>query len=417
MRIRLKYTLFEHEALYLHKGEQRLSPGHLKALQLFYREKDFPYYSLVHNGIRFCEYVGVIKVGDVTIEVLPKADKSTGFDHWRKILIDMMRSVGLLNPAAPTYANLKVKNISLLDTYLELFISEVEGLIHKGLIKRYRKKEINTTALKGKLLINKHISKNFIHQERFYVSQTIYDKQHLLNQIIYKTLTTVTQLGTSSHLISRYNNALLHFPEQISLMINETLFDNIRYDRKSQDYQKAIDIAKIILLNYHPDIRHGSSHVLALMFDMNDLWEKFVLKALQRHNTGFQVHGQVSKDFWSNSQGRKKSMRPDIIIKEENKIIAVLDTKWKNIGEGLPSDDDLRQLYAYSRYHDNAQAFLLYPNDKLEVIQGAYRKTNYEDRETPGGIIKINIENGKKEGMISLNKVLTHVIVRHYRLA
>jgi 5-methylcytosine-specific restriction enzyme subunit McrC len=413
MRIRLKYTLFEHEALYLHKGEQRLSPDHLKALQLFYREKDFPYYSLVHNGIRFCEYVGVIKVGDVTIEVLPKADKSTGFDHWRKILIDMMRSVGLLNPAAPTYANLKVKNISILDTYLELFISEVEGLIHKGLIKRYRKKEINTTALKGKLLINKHISKNFIHQERFYVSQTIYDKQHLLNQIIYKTLTAVTQLGTLSHLISRYNNALLHFPEQTSLMISETLFDNIRYDRKSQDYQKAIDIAKIILLNYHPDIRHGSSHVLALMFDMNDLWEKFVLKALQRHNTGFQVHGQVSKDFWSNSQGRKKSMRPDIIIKEENKIIAVLDTKWKNIGEGLPSDDDLRQLYAYSRYHDNAQAFLLYPNDKLEVIQGAYRKTNYEDRETPGGIIKINIENGKKEGMISLNKVLTDVIARH----
>src|SRR5690606_35215386 len=139
MTERNKYTVFEHECLYVHRGEQQLSPNQLKALQLFFKEKDFPYYSLVHNGVRFCEYVGVIKVGDLTIEVLPKADRNHNQTHWRGLLIDMMHSIGLLSPDSPTYSDLKIKSTTILDAYLELFITEVEKLIHQGLIKKYRK--------------------------------------------------------------------------------------------------------------------------------------------------------------------------------------------------------------------------------------------------------------------------------------
>jgi len=64
---------FEHQSLRLDDG---LDPGLLKALQSFYGSgKDFPYYSLIHNGVKFCEYVGVIQVGKTVIEVLPKTDK------------------------------------------------------------------------------------------------------------------------------------------------------------------------------------------------------------------------------------------------------------------------------------------------------------------------------------------------------
>lgn len=406
-----RYIVFEHEALYLHRGEQKLSAVQLKALQLFFKEKEFPYYTLVHNGIRFCEYVGVIKIGNLTIEVLPKADKTSDDKHWRGILIDMIRSVGLLNPDAPSYSNLKIKNVTVLDMYLDLFIVEVERLTHQGLIKKYRKAESNCTALKGKLLIGKQITKNVIHQERFYTEHTIYDHQHRLHQILYKALKTVIKLGSAAHLMSRYQNVLIGFPDQKDIKINENLFEQIHYDRKSKSYQTAVEIAKIILLNYHPDLSQGSNHVLALMFDMNKLWEKFVLKSLQRNlDDGFEVSGQVFKEFWKPENGYAKRIKPDIVIKQNGTAKVVLDTKWKNIRTANPSDDDLRQLYAYSRYHANAPSYLVYPGEETTLINGIYNKVFDDDQETPGGIVKLRVTSGKREGMGNLCTNLTKLI-------
>ncbi|NGM71670.1 McrC family protein [Sphingobacterium sp. SGL-16] len=397
--------MFEHEALYTHRGEKNLTDVQLKALQLFYKEKDFPYYSLVHNGVRFCEYVGVLKVNNLTIEILPKADKSSNHNHWRNLLIDMMRSIGLLKPDAPTHANLKLKQSSILDMYLELFISEVEKLIRQGLIKKYRNIESNYTALKGKLLVAKQVTKNSVHQERFYIQHSVYDQNHLLHEILYLAMHTILKLGTAPHLISRYHNALLYFPDQKTIKIKEEIFNKIKLTRKTAAYQSALDIAKIILLNYHPDMDNGSNNVLALMFDMNMLWEKFVLKSLQRNiHKDMQVTGQISIDFWMAENRYTKRIKPDIVISHNNKPVAVLDTKWKNISDGTPSDDDLRQLYAYSKYHNNVPSYLVYPGEENKIIKGLYAKAFEDDSETPGGLMKIKIGSGKSDGMQLLHQ-------------
>ncbi|MBP3193484.1 hypothetical protein NATSA_12485 [Natronogracilivirgula saccharolytica] len=39
----------------------------------------------------------------------------------------------------------------------------------------------------------------------------------------------------------------------------------------------------MILLNVHPDISRGRDYVLALMFDMNDLWEQYAALQIRRH--------------------------------------------------------------------------------------------------------------------------------------
>ena len=71
--------IFEHESLKI--GEKGFTEKHLKLLSKYLGDKegdDFPYYSLINNGVKFKQYVGVISVGDIQIEVLPKADKIVG---------------------------------------------------------------------------------------------------------------------------------------------------------------------------------------------------------------------------------------------------------------------------------------------------------------------------------------------------
>lgn len=374
-------VVFEHEILRLDKGEKRISPEQLMALQS-YHGNGIPYYSLCYNGVQFNEFVGAIQVGHTLIEVLPKADKVAVSDEqerkWRNILIDMLRVVGNFDIKTPSHSNLEIKPNSILDLYFELFIREVEYLLHNGLVKQYRKKEGNVTALKGSLQFAQHLQQNLTHQERFYVRHSTYDTEHKIHFILFKTLRLLRQINTNTSLNSRIGNLFLNFPEMPDIKVSESTFDKLVLNRKTQSYSKAIEISRLILLQYHPDLSKGRNHVLALMFDMNKLWEQFVLSSLRRNQqSNVIITAQTSKHFWEPENGYRSVIRPDILIKDENGNRMVLDTKWKNLNGFNPSPDDLRQMYVYHEYYGAKKVALVYPGPVSIETKGTYFPTPF----------------------------------------
>jgi 5-methylcytosine-specific restriction enzyme subunit McrC len=371
-------SVFEHECIRStgKLQEDRLHPHELRALQLHHGEKGVPYYSLIHQGVKFREYVGVIQVGPLTIEVLPKIDRGSK-EQWRNILVDMLRKVGAFQVTASSEASLRVKNNSILDLYLEYFINQVEDLQHKGLIKAYRQKEGNTTALKGKLLFQKHVIKNAVHKERFYVRYTIYDADHMMNQLLYKTLVLIKKINTNSLLASKVSRLLLDFPEVQDIKVIEEHFDKLVYTKKNEHYERAMEISRLLLLNYFPDISSGTNNVLALMFDMNLLWEKFVFQSLSKYLTKGTVEPQLTKPYWKLSGKRAVKLKPDVLINIEG-LRYVLDTKWKLPERDKPSYADLQQMYAYGKYFKASHTLLCYPGSHAEFHDGYF--FNEDDR-------------------------------------
>jgi len=152
-------TVFEYESIYYDRGSKQLTKDQYDALDLYHGD-GVPYYKMVRHGVQFKEYVGVIQIGKTLIEVLPKADRnsiSNKVGDWRKMLIGMMRAVGSFDIHDTSSSNLKIKPNTILDLYIEMFIKEVEYLLHNGLAKKYRKREENATALKGNLMFNKQM--------------------------------------------------------------------------------------------------------------------------------------------------------------------------------------------------------------------------------------------------------------------
>ncbi|SDG01827.1 McrC family protein [Chitinophaga filiformis] len=371
-------TVFEHDTLKLHNDRTLL-----EALQDFHGENGVPYFSLGNNCVKFCEYVGVIQIGKTTIEVLPKADHTDSKAAWREALIGMLRSVGVFDVEAPSSSTLNVKHNSILDLYFELFIKEVEHLVHLGLVKKYKKADGNCNSLKGNLLFGEQIQKNLIRKERFFTRHTVYDVQHPLHQILYKAILLLQQLNSNTALTSRMGSLLLHFPEQSDIRVTEAMFEKIIFNRKTEHYRKAIEIARLLLLNYHPDVRTGKNHVLALMFDMNMLWERFVFVSirayLRKQLSDYRVIAQASKYFWKPAAGYRSSIKADIVFKygpEQDKCV-VLDTKWKNLNGSNPSPDDLRQLYVYHEFYDAQKVALVYPGN-FGIKKGIYYDKHHQ---------------------------------------
>jgi len=334
-----------------------------RALSIFHQNGGSDYFSLEHNGIKFKQFVGAIQVDDLTIEILPKIDREADGDKsfWHSILLDMLKACKKLKPSSKQSASLNLKHNSILELYLELYVDELEYIFHSGLIKKYKKTEGNLNALKGSLVFGKHIQQNLVHAERFYTRHTVYNQSHEMHQVLKQALEICDQLSSSYRLTDRIKRLLLVWPEHKQVQIYPALFQKFKRDRKAVSYHEALVIAKLLLLNFHPDIKGGNEHVLSLMFDMNRLWEEFVYRKLLEcsDDLGVMVHQQTHVDFW-NSDHSTKQVKPDLVLIGSGKTI-VVDTKWKQPDDFWPNDNDLKQMFVYKLYYHADDAILLYP--------------------------------------------------------
>lgn len=369
-------TCFEHDTLKL--GQQGFEARHLEALQQYYGNGRTDTFSLVHQGVKFNQFVGVLQVKGLTIEVLPKIDRQEGDQPtYRRVLLQMLRESGLLDVRLSDQSRLRLRDQSILEIYIALFVRECEYLLRHGLLKQYRKRSGNRHALKGALQFHPHIRDNLIHKERFYTRHTVYDTVNHYNQVLYKTLRRLDQMPTSADLSNRIVALLLNFPEMPDIPVDEAFFQKLRFNRKTEPYRQALSLARLILLNQHPDVRSSSQAVFALMFDMNVLWEQWVLSRLKKQLPDtYKVKGQAKTLFWQ-SPSVRKALQPDIVAKPKQDgdgFATVIDTKWKTPDHQKgPSDEDLRQIYAYLHYFEAREGILLYPGQANQVEEtGTY---------------------------------------------
>ncbi|MGY3792979.1 McrC family protein [Aquimarina sp. 433] len=353
-------SVYEHQRLCV--GDQGFLDTHLKALLKLNEYHGFSYFEVIVNGIKFKQYVGVIQVDGLIIEIHPKADKNDIDSKWKGVLLQMLQACGKLKASSAGSALVSKTHLNLLEVYFELYLSELQQLLHRGLIKQYRKETANVKTLKGKLEFAGHIQRNQINKERFYTTHQVYDKDHLLHQILKKALDIVANFSRGSYLYDHCQRVLLDFPEVTSTKATKKQLDQIKLTRKAEPYRYALELARLIILNYSPDISNGKEKMISLLFDMNKLWEEYVLVQLQKycrdHHTDLKISGRQTKRFINSNY-----LQPDIIIVKDNKTF-IIDTKWKIPENTTASISDLRQMYTYARFWNAEKVMLLYPGNR-----------------------------------------------------
>jgi 5-methylcytosine-specific restriction enzyme subunit McrC len=361
--------VFEHTTLPV-RGS--FTPHHFKRLVQYNERHGNRFFAVGFDRIHFRNYVGVIQVGSLTIEILPKADKAldspTQKQKWQGALIEMLRQSGVIRVASMSDAKLRLRSSSLLDIYFESFLTEVDELVHHGQVRKYRQTCGNLPTLKGRILFQRHLAKNIVHRERFFTAHVFYDRNNPFNQILRVALDVLIRVSSNPHLVAFAHSLSFLFEDVDVVEVTERMFSRLHYTRNTERYRKALQLARLIILNYNPDVCGGRENVLAFLFDMNSLFERFVYVQLKRAEAKqasrrISFKAQVSRRFWS-ADGMQKAIRPDIIAQigtGPDYEWVVMDTKWKIPGDGKPGDADLQQMHAYNVQFGARRSFLLYP--------------------------------------------------------
>jgi 5-methylcytosine-specific restriction enzyme subunit McrC len=359
------------------------------------------YYSIHHRKIKLRHFVGVLQLGSLVIEILPKAD-SVSLDSvfWHNALCEMIRLVKNTRGSLVTDTNLRLENARLIDLYLHHFLLQVEMILHKGMTKKYLFKDGNVSSFKGKLNATKDVVNNVSDRSKAYCHYQEYSQDHIYNQVLKEALLVVSRVSPSVEIRMMAQKHLLSF-EGINGLPHNHMLERLSVDRKHHHYEEGLKIAKLILATKSPDAKAGNEDSIAFLFDMNHLFEEFIFKVLKRglYSHGYEVR-RSTKEFWNG-----KILKPDILI-EGNGRKVVIDTKWKN-GTVMPSDPDIKQIFAYNERFGFDSGYLLYPGNYDEGIA----VKNFQDKSHGLGTILISIvdNSGKFNTKLIVEEVLRRI--------
>lgn len=356
-------------------AERELTRAHHAALAAFADATQARYLSCGRHAVRFHSHVGLIQLGDLGIEVLPKADKSEhgGHGRWHRALVRMLRVVGDLGLEELDEARLRTEPGRLFDLFVDRFLGQCERLLRQGLAKGYRTEEENRAAFRGRLLVSRHVRENAVNAARFYVASPVYDHESLPNLALSEALRTIESLPLSSFTRSRARAVRHEFPELPRWRPDLDALARYRFTRNTLRYREALRFARLILFHLTPNVRQGDTPLLALLFDMNTLWERYVAALARRLRLpGIDVSAQDTVPFWKPGGGARRGLRPDLTLRHRatGEVALVIDTKWKVPADRRPSSADLKQMFCYHELYACPRSMLLYPATGLTTEVG-----------------------------------------------
>ena len=213
---------------------------HLRQLAQLRNRLPAGMYRLEYQSVRWGNYVGLVELPEVIIEILPKIDRSSDIVqtrvHWTQLLqqFDFLPQLGNLNP------QLLMQPGELNDTLQRAFIREVSRITQRGLSRQYQSQQSQQYYLRGKLLLTEQIRTNLVQKHRFYVQSQNHVKDHLLNQHIKQALRIVAQSG----LYPTKTNDLLRYFRSVTDISLDTPEPHISLNRVTQHYQLALQIGR-----------------------------------------------------------------------------------------------------------------------------------------------------------------------------
>ena len=371
-----------------------------------YLKKNIGNKSIVYdyNRIKFINYVGIIKVNNLIIEILPKISLSNDIIKDREILMFMLSKCNKLSVDIKELLNSNILKNSLLDILAKVFSKKLLNELQKGLYREYVSKEEALSMIKGKILISKSIKENTINKNKMNCKYDEFTEDNLFNAILKRAINVILFSIKNDDVKKELNIINNIFNDVSDIYVPNNIILNYKLNRMNNRFLECFTLAKLILLNSSMDKSLGKENGFSILFEMNYLYEEYIGVLLKEvfNDTNISINTQEKSRYllWNTLKERNEiALKPDIVIYKDNKPKIIIDTKWKSAtidGKEVYTQGDIYQMYAYiTTYEECQQCILLYPKIN-ENIKHSEWILNDDIRNKKILIYEINLENYEK---------------------
>ncbi|MCK5685805.1 McrC family protein [bacterium] len=343
------------------------------------------------------QWVGVIQIGRMQIEILPKIDDheeavGSQWGQTRQNLLYMLSVAGDIPIRFRDIASLTIRKAPLNETLCAIFARHLLFELLRGAERTYITQEKNLRTFKGRLIINRHILKNAGHRERFFCRFDKFSDDTIINRVFKATCKILLDTTTTPATQDSLRHCLLILDEVSDKPVFDNHFKLAQFTRQNDRFLEVFNFCRLIHSGLSPTASSGDDRTYSLLFDMNAVFERFIASFIKqkvmKQLPGYEIFPQAKfnrRYLFQSTTGKKiLHMAPDILIRDLEGNHLVIDTKWKRLksdnsgSQTNVSSSDLYQLYAYTHRYGCNQSILLYPRVS-GVVEQDYHLLDHND--------------------------------------
>ena len=372
-------TLIEHESLPIItervRGQRALSAEHAKALEKLEQRLPAKTFSWGHRSIKFSNYCGVICLGNLSLQILPKIyGKETEPGACRNALIKMLIKARRLKPKHGGTAKIALQKKTLLDVFILDFCDQLHAELLQGMIHEYIEQKENLNVLRGRIRLKQQLKVNLIHQERTYCiyDELTTDNPH--NRVIKYVLRLMIKIATGVTARKQLNELIMRYDKISDVKVDLGMVDSLNFNRSTNRYNNIFKQCRWFIQGLNPDVLVGCDSCITLLFNMDQLFEAYVANIFRRlaWSDGIFMREQGPQKYMMRRNDKDEQlflMKPDMVfLDKENRLVAIADAKWKILDDrekklGI-SQNDLYQMAGYAIRYQVDRLALIYPKQQ-----------------------------------------------------
>lgn len=336
----------------------------------------------LRNGLELHSnsFVGSLALGDLHLVITPKLD----FD----VLKVLFRYAYRLRDLQLFEATHQFRGATTFqDLLIQQLAAESENLLAHGLHRQYLSQNEQLASPRGRIDLQQIVRAGGVVEAQIPCWHYPRTEDNVLNTTVLAGLGFAASLTSDLVLRTHLRRLASRFAENMTqTKLNSLLLDqaNQALNRLTTAYAPALRLISLLYAGTGLDWSEEQERQVSLpgfLFDMNDFFEALVTRFLKEHLPDYQVQAQhhlremvAYHPAYNPRKRHAPTPRPDIALMQNGAVVALLDTKYRDLWEQPLPRDMLYQLaiYALSQTKTRA-ATILYPvtthGAQLQVIE------------------------------------------------
>jgi 5-methylcytosine-specific restriction endonuclease McrBC regulatory subunit McrC len=316
--------------------------------------------------------VGVVDIGEVIVELLPKTHDYATADDGRAFLTSLLRFTSAERGLAVAAGSVGIGEQPILEVVLAWAARSAASNMRGGLPRRYVPRQEVSPTIRGRVDLRSVARAKPGDAFKLVIRHAPISEDNAITRILRWLLQQISKLTLNASTRSNCLGLLNDLGAVPSISSPLVEFDRILLHPLEYHWEPLLRFARSLAQQEIPDpTRAGRTPSVAVLFTLHDLFEAALRRVfreklirhglLLRSPSGHLLHPDPEN-------GRKPilRLRPDFVfVSSDNAVTGVGDAKWKRIlnasGEVRISEDDAYQLTAYITALKGRTGFLFCP--------------------------------------------------------